>query len=208
MKRARKLTPAEEKRGAAFDKTCEELERQGYVKREMTVGALAANLFGLLSSLPFVGIGYWIYRMFCPPLDFLHLELLWFLIFTLILVVVHELIHGLMFGMFADGHFRSVRFGIIWSGLMPYCTCSEPLKRWQYVLACLTPTLVLGFGLMGAAAILHSSMLFLIGGVMTVGGGGDLFMILKILFYPAGGKEALFHDHPWKCGFVAFERAG
>ena len=207
MKKAKKLPSAEKKR-AAFDKTCAELVRQGYAKREMTVNPLEANLFGTLAGLPFVLVGYWIYRMFCPSLNFLHLDFLWFLIFTLVLVVVHELIHGLMFGIFANRHFRSVQFGIIWSGLMPYCTCSEPLKRWQYILAGFMPTLILGFGLMGVAVSLRSSILFLIGGVMTLGGGTDLFIITKALLYRAEGKETLFHDHPWKCGFVAFEQVG
>lgn len=208
MKEERKLTPAEEKRKATFEKTCAELEQQGYVKQERIFGVIAINLFAILASLPFIVIGCWVYRISRHPLDLLPLDFLWAFLLCFILVIVHELIHGLMFGIFADSHFRSVRFGIIWSALTPYCTCSAPLKRWQYVLACIMPTLILGFGLMGAATITGSFMLLLVGVMMTLGGGGDLFMILKLLLYPTQGKTVLFHDHPWKCGFVAFERAG
>lgn len=78
----------------------------------------------------------------------LSLELLiWQLPFTLMLTVVHELIHGITWGIFAEKHFQSINFGVIWKMLTLYCHCSVPLKKWQYVLGAAMPTLVLGAGL-------------------------------------------------------------
>jgi hypothetical protein len=42
---------------------------------------------------------------------------------------------------------------------------------------------------------------------MIFGGGGDFLIILKMLLYRSGGKEAVFYDHPTECGFVVFEKS-
>ena len=58
------------------------------------------------------------------------LEGLWmFLIVFMILIVVHELIHGFTWGMFAQSKLKAISFGFIWQYLTPYCTCKEPLKK-------------------------------------------------------------------------------
>jgi hypothetical protein len=41
---------------------------------------------------------------------------------------------------------------------------------------------------------------------MIFGGGGDFIIILKMLLYRAKGKDAVYYDHPYECGFVVFEK--
>ena len=72
-----------------------------------------------------------------------------FLLFPL-LVILHELIHGITWAFFARNYFHSIDFGFIWSTFSPHCTCSEPLGKWQYLLGAAMPTLVLG----GAVAVI------------------------------------------------------
>ena len=52
-KNERKLTPAEQKRKEQFALVCEEMERQGYRKTDLTIGVVKANLLALIVILPF-----------------------------------------------------------------------------------------------------------------------------------------------------------
>ena len=52
-KNERKLTLAEQKRKEQFALVCEEMERQGYRKTDLTIGVVKANLLALIVMLPF-----------------------------------------------------------------------------------------------------------------------------------------------------------
>ena len=121
--------------------------------------------------------------------------------------MIHECLHGLTWALFAPRHFASISFGVIWKALTPYCTCSAPLRRWQYALGTAMPTLVLGPGLILAAAALHQNGLFLLAEIMILGGGGDFLILLQLLRYRPASPDVLCLDHPCECGFVAFEKA-
>ncbi len=90
--------------------------------------------------------------------------------------------------------------------LTPYCTCVEPLKKWQYVVGGAMPTLILGFGLAVIAAVIGNFGLLVLSEVMILSGGGDFFIILKMLLARHPNKDVLYYDHPYECGVVAFER--
>ena len=143
--RERKLTPAEQKRKAAFEATCAEMARAGYRQKDFLIGVLQANTLSLLVMLPFLALAAWAYAPFIAAGGSFFLDGQFFLLFLaiLVLLVVHECIHGLTWSLFAPNHFASISFGVIWKALTPYCTCNAPLKRWQYVLGTSMPTLVL-----------------------------------------------------------------
>ena len=133
--------------------------------------------------------------------------LLGFAVGILGLAVVHEAIHGLVWGLCAERRFRAIEFGVIWEMVTPYCTCSDPLRRWQYVLGAAMPTVVLGFIPAVVAAFAHNPLLFALAIVMVLGGGGDALIIIKMLRHrtPAG-SSTVYYDHPCECGLVAFTR--
>lgn len=207
--RERKLTPAEQKRKAAFEATCAEMARAGYRQKDFLIGVLQANTLSLLVMLPFLALAAWAYAPFIAAGGSFFLDGQFFLLFLaiLVLLVVHECIHGLTWSLFAPNHFASISFGVIWKALTPYCTCNAPLKRWQYVLGAAMPTLVLGIGLTAAAAVLHQNALFLLAEIMILGGGGDFLILLHMFRYRPASGEVLCLDHPYECGFVTFEKA-
>lgn len=207
--RERKLTPAEQKRKSAFEATCAEMARAGYRQKDFLIGILQANTLSVLLMLPFLALALWIYAPFIPAGGSFFLDAQFFLLFLaiLVLLVVHECIHGLTWGLFAPSHFASISFGVIWKALTPYCTCNAPLKRWQYALGAAMPTLVLGIGLTAAAAALHQNWLFLLAEIMILGGGGDFLILLHMFRYRPASGEVLCLDHPYECGFVVFEKA-
>ena len=207
-KKERKLNPAEQKRKADFERICEELEQRGYLKKELTFGILAANIMGILIMLPFVAVSLGIYLIYNPVGEaYLSLsEDIIFLSVLVLLIVLHEAIHGLTWGFFAKGHLKSIRFGVIWKALTPYCTCADPLTKWQYIIGSAMPTLILGPGLTAAATALGSWWLIILSVVMILSGGGDFLIILKVWLYKSPNKEALYYDHPYELGVVAFEK--
>lgn len=208
MAKQRKLSKAEEKRKEQFEVTCQELEAKGYVKKDLTVSVLMANVMAFVVTLPFLILMGWLYHKFnpvgrtiFPPYMILAALLIFFG-----LTILHELIHGITWGLFAQEHFHSVAFGFIWSMMTPYCTCTEAMKKGQYLLGCAMPTLLLGFVPTLISVRNGSYLLFLLGEVMILAGGGDFYIILKVLLYRADGKMALYHDHPYECGVVVFEK--
>lgn len=209
-KNERKLTPAEQKRKEQFALVCEEMERQGYRKTDLTIGVVKANLLALIVMLPFAvlsgavvlsRVSFLSMAELMSPFDFLL-----FLLVMLLLTAVHEGIHALTWAMFGKDYWKSIRFGVIWKALTPYCTCLRPAKRGQYILGAAMPTLVLGIGLTAAAALTGVYWVFILALAMIFGGGGDFTIILKILLHRQRGKEAVYYDHPYECGVVVFEK--
>ena len=122
------------------------------------------------------------------------------------LTILHELIHGITWGFFAKNHFHSIDFGFIWSSFSPYCTCSEPLEKWQYLLGTAMPTLVLGGGAAVVSVMTNQLLLFILAEYMILSGGGDFLIILKSMLYRTDKQESVYCDHPYECGFVVFEK--
>ena len=98
----RKLTEKEKQRKEYFDKICEKMESDGYEKKDLTVGVVKANVMALFLPLPFVALACTAYFRANPSeagdadissgiwgIPFMYLAAL------IILIVVHELIHGI-----------------------------------------------------------------------------------------------------------------
>lgn len=203
----RKLTKKELIRKKRFEELRSEMEQNGYREQSLTVSVLMANLVALVIMLPFMALIGWLYFAVNKHTGAFASE--WgalLLLVYLCLIVVHELIHGITWGIFAPDHFRSIEFGVIWKALTPYCTCSKPLKKWQYILGTAMPTIVLGFGIAAVAIVFHSLFLLCLSEIMLWSGGGDFLIILKILMYRTKSKDIVYCDHPYEPGVVLFEK--
>ncbi len=208
----RKLTEKEKQRKERFDKLCRDMEQNGYTAKPMTVSVVKANILAIVVMLPFMLLFAWLYYLVNRTVEFSFnvdtIPIVYFALLALmmVLVVLHELIHGLTWSIFAKSHLKSIDFGVIWKMLTPYCTCSEPLKKWQYLVGSAMPTLLLGFGLAVVSTAWNSIFLFCLSEVMIISGGGDFLIILKMLMYHPKGKKAVYYDHPTECGFIVFEK--
>ncbi len=211
----RKLTEKEKQRKEYFDKICEKMKADGYDKKDLTVGVVKANVVALFLPLPFAALACTAYSRANPTgagaadvssgiwgIPFMYLAAI------IILIVLHELLHGITWAVFAKNHFRSIDFGVSWKMITPYCTCSEPLKKWQYLLGSAMPTLILGYGLTAVAAACSSFPLLVLAVLMIFGGGGDIFIILKMLMFVPEAEDVVYYDHPYECGVVAFIKKG
>lgn len=203
-----KLSKAELRRKAVFEVVKAGLEEEGYHTTELTMSTFAANVFAIVAALPPIILLIAVFRITNPQAEGLSGEMKDVLLFFasfMILVVVHELIHGITWGLCAKSRFKSIEFGVIWEYVTPYCTCSEPLKKGQMILGALMPTILLGVLPGVVACVIGSTELAYMAGAMILGGGADIMITGKILRHKTG-KTALFHDHPYKVGTIVFEK--
>ena len=204
----RTLTNAELARKEAFEQARVDLEAQGYRIHPLVISVVSANVGALATALPLdvvLGAGFFLLHPF-GSVSFQLVDLLFAFLAFVVLTVVHELVHGLTWSLFAKSGWKSVSFGVIWKDLTPYCTCNEALSRRAYIVGALMPTLVLGILPVLAAYATGSLFLLVVGLLMILGGGGDLTIVLKMLRFKPDGGEVLYLDHPYECGLVAFVR--
>lgn len=211
----RELSAAEKARSESFEKAKKQLIENGYEEMDLTVGLVNANIMAFVLSLPFIilfavlfalrNISDWS-AFIAQVIDGAVMGLIVFTVAFFVLVVVHELIHGLTWAVFAKKHWKAISFGFIVKYMTPYCCCDEAMKKWQYVIGALMPTLLLGVVPAAVSVFTGSVLLFVIGSFMITAGGGDLTIVLKLLTFSAQGREVLYIDHPYQVGLVAFIR--
>ncbi len=208
----RTLSKAEQKRKEQFDIKVEELAKEGYEKSDLTIGVVKANILAVIIAIPVIILMVVIYLAVNPPQSMLGGRLN--LVFTpliifpsfILLTVLHELIHGATWAIFAKEHFKSISFGVIWAMLTPYCTCNELLKKWQYIIGAIMPTIFVGFLPAVFAILYHNPTLLFISMIMVAGGGCDAIIAAKLLMYRPKSIECMYMDHPYECGMVVFEK--
>ena len=206
----RKLTEAEKRRLAHFEQVKETLIQDGYTVKELTIGIVKANVYAILMVLPlclftvipFILVNRGKLYFAGNPL----ITSVLFVITLVVLVVVHELIHGLTWSIFAEDHFKSIEFGFMKEYATPYCTCTVPLKKGAYIAGALMPLIILGIMPAVIAIFTGSFFLLAIGFVMIMAAGGDIMIVLKLLGYKSGAADVLIYDHPTQAGSVIFER--
>lgn len=184
-------------------------------KVKLTINILWANIFSIILIVPvflifgipfyfiwiytgdFVFGGYDIFDMFL-----LMDTSLWLLFFILISgIVLHELLHGLTWSVFAPKGFKSITFGIIWKWLTPYCHCKEPLKVYAYILGAIMPAVILGFIPAILSLFTGHVGLLLFGVFFTIAAAGD-FLTIQLLFKE--NWNDLVQDHPSEAGCYVY----
>lgn len=208
-----KLTKAEKRRWDHFEEVKANLEAQGYKCTNLTISITWANIFGAILFIPVAAISGILFGVFNTseqikeklnnyhPYSFLILLIIFFA-----LIILHELVHGITWAIFAENHFKDIEFGFIVKSLTPYCTCTTALPKGVYVLGALTPLIFVGI-VPTAVAIATGSIAWLfIGVIMIVSAAGDILIVHKILTYKSTAKEILYFDHPTTAGGIIFEK--
>ena len=114
-------------------------------------------------------------------------------------VVVHELLHGIAWAIFAKNGFRSISFGIKWEYLTPYCHCTEPLRVWQYITGALAPVVFMGL-IPAIWALFRGNTLLMFFGIFYIWtAAGDLIAIWIVRKL---NRNQQIYDHPEEIGFI------
>ena len=169
---------------------------------EYTMSVRKMNLIGLLFIFPITAVILIPFVMIWDFETFYVGEKVFFNYFIYILIggiCVHELLHGLTWAMFTKNGMKSIKFGINWKGLAPYCHCKEPLKVIHYKIGGAMPLIIMGLipsiiGLVfGNGAILSFGIFF------TWAAGGDIISLYMLRKFD---NNIYVSDHPDKMGFI------
>ena len=207
-KENRKLSKVEEKRKKLYEEKKKELIAKGYEEKDLTISVVKANVMAFVLGMPIIILLFilFIYKNQSGIYTFSIRDSVGFLVLFAILVVLHELIHGLFWAIFAKNHLKSIEFGFIASSLTPYCCCKDMLTKSQYIIGGIMPTVILGIIPAVISIFTGSVFWFVMGELMILSGGGDMTILLNLLRYKSDKKEILYMDHPYECGLIVFER--
>lgn len=189
-----------------------------YQKEKLTINLVWANVFGILIIIPIVllyGLPYYLIwgsgitsQSFKETLSDASLgnigigTLLFFLILTSG-IILHELIHGLTWARYTEKGLKSMKFGVLWTMLTPYCHCKEPLQVRQYILGAITPAIFLGLIPAFVSILIGSLGLLVFGIFFTMAAGGD-FLIINLLRKEK--MDNLVQDHPSEAGCFVYRK--
>ena len=118
----RKLSPAENARKAKFEIQKNILLDKGFVVKDLTIGLVYANIMAFVLAIPII-VCFAIVYILCN-IDqfagfgiFLDINIFWrlivFLIGFFILIIIHEMIHGITWSLFTEKGWKSISFGFI-----------------------------------------------------------------------------------------------
>ena len=189
----------------------------GYKKELLTFDLMKANLYAIFSFIP-VLILYGIPFVLLWQNTFSKVALknfideftlgIWGNFVSILLVmtigiIAHELIHGITWAMYTKNGFKSIKFGVLWKVLTPYCHCSEPLKVKHYITGAIMPAIILGF-LPFVYSLFTGNALWLFFGIFfTMSAVGD-FLIVNLV--RKENMNSLVLDHPSEVGCYVFRK--
>ena len=175
---------------------------------ELTVGIVKANVFAVVLLIPLliVGIGLFLLKNGGIGRGFAGINPILFFVLLFALIVIHELIHGLSWAIFAEHHWKDTEFGFMKQYLTPYCTCAVPLSKGQYIFGALMPLVLLGLIPMLVGILTGSLQTLLMGIIMADAAAGDILIVCKILRYRSEAESIVYIDHPTQAGGVIFEK--
>jgi hypothetical protein len=179
----------------------------GYDKKELTMSATRANVLALLFAVPIllfytlVYVGAWPEQFTVENLKAVsqtYGTLLLYMPVILLLILIpgaalHELIHGITWAFFCKNGLKSIKYGVHWRALTPYCHCKEVLSLWAYMLGGAMPGLIMGVLPALAGILTGYFVVFLFGLFFTLAAAGDM-LILWMLRHQK--KNDLVQDHP------------
>ncbi|WP_016776962.1 DUF3267 domain-containing protein [Anaerophaga thermohalophila] len=169
----------------------------------LTIEETAKKAGGMILPVLFAtGIPFFVIHGAEPFWDWSVKGLLLFLFLVIVGVPLHELLHALVFGIFARGGYKSVKFGIDKSTYTPYCHCTTPIRVQYYRVGALLPLLVLGAVPFVISLFTGSFGFWLYGYIYIIAAGGDLVALKMLKKIPAHRKVL---DHPEKMGFYVFD---
>ena len=186
----------------------------GFKKEKLTLNMLKANIVGGLCFIPiylfFTSLYGYIWDdfiLFKSPSELIHTYEsvnIYLTIFIIVFgIVLHEFIHGLTWSYFTKDGLQSIKFGIVWKMLTPYCHCKEPLLIKHYKIGGIMPAIVLGF-IPVLIGIAFENISFLFFGIFfTASAIGD-FMLIYLLRNEK--NDDMIQDHPSEIGCYVFRK--
>ncbi|RDV13746.1 DUF3267 domain-containing protein [Pontibacter diazotrophicus] len=187
------------------------MPEKSYRKIELATTATDANVQALAFALPAMLVLLVPYVLLWPEqfssatiegLVMVYGGRILFLPFLMMLVfipgaVVHELLHGLTWAAFCKNGVRSIKYGIHWKALSPYCHCEEVLPLKPYILGGVMPGVVMGILPAVTGIVIGNPWVFFFGLFFTLAAAGDMLVLWMLRHCQ---PTDLVQDHPDKIG--------
>lgn len=183
-------------------------------ERKETINIVTANVVSigilLISAIVLYAIFFMIYdsrdwfneETMDSMVDNFGTSYLKFMIVLVVGIIVHELIHGLTWGLYAKSKFKSISFGVMWKMLTPYCHCSEPLRVPHYAIGALMPLITLGL-IPAVVAICLGSLFWLNMSIIFIAAAaGDIMIVWNLR---KENRNNMILDHPTEAGYLVYE---
>ena len=119
-----------------------------------------------------------------------------------LLLVPHELIHGLTSIVVGKAKWKDLKFGMMWKKCAAYCHCNKPLTVAQYRYFLLMPLVILGIIPSILSFILGNSLILLYGMIGITVAIGDICMVWMLRKEDGHTKV---YDHPSTAGYFLFD---
>jgi hypothetical protein len=188
---------------------------ENYLKKEYTLSAAKANIRALFIVLPILLVYILTYSLIWPEqfsltalkgLLIVYKTWILFLPFILLLIIIlgamlHEMLHGYTWALFCENGLKSIKYGMCWALLTPYCHCQEVLSLRAYMLGGVMPGLLMGLLPAFVGLVFGSIPVFLFGVLFSMAASGDL-LVLWMLRHQT--RTALVQDHPDLIGCYVF----
>lgn len=170
------------------------------IKEDLSISVMKANLYAVLTSLPFIllfSINYiylWGVESFSK--GFIIFNFRYFLPVILIGIPIHKIIHWIVL-IIGKKSVKNVKFGFHIKVLSPYVHCKEPVAVQLYRIATIMPGIILGILPSVYGIITGGSLILFWGLVFIFAAGGDL-LVLWLTRKVSIDEYVL--DHPKKAG--------
>ncbi len=173
-------------------------------KRDLSISMGRANLLSIYFVLPVIllAIIYLFIWGIDSTLAFLSSSkskpmVLWAIVCMVAGVIVHELIHGLVWMYFTGKKNEHFKFGFNWKTITPYAHCKEPMDILSYRLGAAAPGIILGIVPYLIGLVAGNPVITIFGLFFIMAASGDA-LILWTLRNVDKGK--LVEDHPTRVG--------
>ncbi|MCQ4035900.1 DUF3267 domain-containing protein [Kaistella montana] len=183
---------------------------ENFEKEEKIIDLMKANLvalkylllFVIIFAVPFFLIWQNSFSKASFSSDYIFVKLFSPVVGMILGIIAHELIHGMFFAMYAKQGFKSIKFGILWKMLTPYCHCKEPLQIKHYKIALLAPFVILGI-IPSIISLFTGNLILLIFGIFFSGAAAGDLMIYQLI--KKENPEDYVQDHPTEAGYIIFK---
>jgi len=101
-----------------------------------------------------------------------------------IVTLIHELAHGLFYGVFAGNKFKSIKMGFLLKSFTAYCICKEELKINHSRIGLMAPLFAMGVIPIILSIFIGNIVLFILGLLTIVCSTGDMLIFLKFSKFP------------------------
>lgn len=121
----------------------------------------------------------------------------------IVLLILHELIHGFGFIVFCKAKRSDISFGVKLSKGYAYCSNKKPMTRNGYRLAIILPMIITGLIPAIICAIFFDVKWVILFAAAFSGGSGDIAMFISTLQY---SKDKMFLDHPSAPAYYVYHK--